>query len=77
MEKKYFQISFSIAALFFIALVVCSTLLRFNVNVGSIDLKSLGKGFLCAWLLFCVLAVVFGVMALLNTPKIHRPQINR
>lgn len=77
MEKKYFQISFSIAALFFIALVVCSSLLRFNVQVGSIDLKSLGKAFLWAWLLFCVMAVVFGVMAMLNTPKIQRPQIKQ
>lgn len=77
MEKKYFQISFSIAALFFIALVVCSSLLRFNVHVGSIDLKSLGKAFLYAWLLFCVLAVAFGGLAMFKTPKTHRPYINR
>lgn len=62
MEKKYFQITFLCAVVFFLGLIACSMLLNWNVKTSTfINLKELGAACLYSWLIFFVMAVVFGI----------------
>ncbi|MFA6515000.1 MAG: hypothetical protein WCT42_01910 [Candidatus Paceibacterota bacterium] len=64
--KKIFEISFTIAIIFFIGIIASSFLSKHNVSTGIINIKTVWSICIYAWGSSFAVAIIFGIKTFLD-----------